>query len=89
VVSYGTPAAIKADLVEEYVIVDADDRPTLLAELDHLGLPHAGAGPFRIALDGRGTHAVLKSIDTPLSVVQTHLPSLEDAYMEIVGRTDA
>ncbi|HEX5397073.1 MAG TPA: ABC transporter ATP-binding protein [Candidatus Limnocylindria bacterium] len=89
VVSYGTPAAIKADLVEEYVIVDADDRPTLLAELDHLGLPHAGAGPFRIELDGRGTHAVLKSIDTPLSVVQTHLPSLEDAYMEIVGRTDA
>jgi ABC-2 type transport system ATP-binding protein len=89
VVSYGTPAAIKADLVEEYVMVDTDDRATLVAELERLGLPHSGAGPFRIELDGRGTHAVLKSIDTPLSMVQTHMPTLEDAYLEIVGRTDA
>ena len=89
VVSYGTPAAIKADLVEEYVMVDTDDRATLVAELERLGLPHSGPGPFRIELDGRGTHAVLKSIDTPLSMVQTHMPTLEDAYLEIVGRTDA
>ena len=26
VVAYGTPAAIKAELVDEYVLVDADDR---------------------------------------------------------------
>ena len=89
VVSYGTPAAIKADLVEEYVIVGTDDPAALVAELERLGLPHSGVGPFRIELDGRGTHAVLKSIDTPLNMVQTHMPSLEDAYMEIVGRTDA
>jgi ABC-2 type transport system ATP-binding protein len=88
VVSYGTPAAIKADLVEEYVLVDTTDRPALRAELGRLGLPYAGEGPFRIELDGRGTHAVLKSIDTPLSVVQTHMPSLEDAYLEIIGRAD-
>jgi hypothetical protein len=30
---------------------------------------------------------VLKSIETPLSLVQTHAPSLEDAYLEIVGRS--
>ncbi len=89
VMSYGTPTAIKADLVEEYVIVGTDDPAALVAELERLGLPHSGAGPFRIELDGRGTHAVLKSIDTPLNMVQTHMPSLEDAYMEIVGRTDA
>jgi ABC-2 type transport system ATP-binding protein len=88
VVSYGTPAAIKADLVEEYVLVDTADRPALRAELGRLGLPYAGEGPFRIELDGRGTHAVLKAIDTPLSVVQTHMPSLEDAYLEIVGSTE-
>jgi ABC-2 type transport system ATP-binding protein len=88
VVSSGTPAAIKADLVEEYVLVDTADRPALHAELSRLGLPYAGDGPFRIELDGRGTHAVLKAIDTPLSVVQTHAPSLEDAYLEIVGRDE-
>jgi ABC-2 type transport system ATP-binding protein len=89
VVSYGTPSDIKADLVEEYVLVDAADRIALRAELGRLGLPHAGEGPFRVELDGRGTHAVLKSIDTPLNVVQTHMPTLEDAYLEIVGRTEA
>ena len=88
VVSYGTPATIKADLVEEYVLVDAADRPGLRAELSLLGLPHSGEGPFRIELDGRATHAVLKSIDTPLGMVRTHTPSLEDAYLEIVGQAD-
>lgn len=89
VVSYGTPAAIKADLVDEYLLVDTADRPALRAELAQLGLQHSGEGPFRIEQNGRGTHALLKSIDTPLSLVQTHAPSLEDAYLEIVSRTDA
>jgi ABC-2 type transport system ATP-binding protein len=85
VVSYGTPLEIKADLVEEYVLVDTRERGALRAELARLGLTYTGDGPFRVELDGRGTHAVLKSIDTPLNVVQTHMPSLEDAYLEIVG----
>jgi ABC-2 type transport system ATP-binding protein len=90
VVSYGTPAEIKADLVEEYVLVDTADRAALLGELQRLRLTYSGNGPYRVELDGRGTHAVLKSIDTPLSLIQTHTPSLEDAYLEIVGRqTDA
>jgi ABC-2 type transport system ATP-binding protein len=86
VVSYGTPTEIKADLTEEYVLVDTRDRLELRAELGRLGLPYSGDGPFRVELDGRSTHAVLKSIETPLSLVQTHTPSLEDAYLEIVGR---
>ena len=87
VVSHGTPAAIKADLVEEYVLVDTADRAALASELGRLGLPYSGEGPYRVELDGRSTHAVLKSIDTPLDMVQTHAPSLEDAYLEIVART--
>ena len=85
VVSTGTPAEIKADLVEEYVLVDTRDRVGLRAELGRLRLPYQGDGPFRVELDGRSTHAVLKSIETPLHLVQTHAPTLEDAYLEIVG----
>jgi ABC-2 type transport system ATP-binding protein len=88
VVSYGTPREIKADLIEEYVLVDAGERGALRAELARLGLAFSGDGPFRVQLDGRGTHAVLKSIDTPLSVVQTHMPTLEDAYLDIVGGSE-
>lgn len=89
VVASGTPAAIKADLVDEYVLVDADDRPALLADLTRLGLPHTGTGPFRIPLAGRRVHEALRAIDTPLSVVQTHSPSLEDAYLRIVEKSNA
>jgi hypothetical protein len=38
-----------------------------------------------VHVDSRHTHAALKSIDTPLTMVRTHTPSLEDAYLEIVG----
>ena len=84
IVSFGTPLDIKKDLVQEYVLVDADDRRRLREELARLELPVEGEGPFKITLAGRGVHPVLRSIDTPLSVVRTHAPTLEDAYLEIV-----
>ena len=85
IVSFGTPGDIKRDLVQEYVLVDADDRRRLKEELARLELPIEGAGPFKIMLGGRGVHATLKAIDTPCTVVRTHTPTLEDAYLEIVS----
>jgi ABC-2 type transport system ATP-binding protein len=85
VVSFGTPGDIKRDLVQEYVLVDADDRRRLREELGRLELPVEGSGPFKIMLGGRGVHPILKAIDTPLTVVRTHAPTLEDAYLEIVS----
>lgn len=87
IVANGTPAELKAELVEEYVVVDAVDRPALIGELAARGLTHTGDGPIRIELDGRTVHAILRTIDTPLNRVQTHTPSLEDAYLEIVRRS--
>ena len=91
VVAGGSPASLKAELTAEWLDVDAapDVRPRLRAELDRLGLTVSGDGPFRIAVDGDRAHATLKAIETPLTVVRTHAPTLEDAYLEIVSRTDA
>jgi hypothetical protein len=33
-------------------------------------------------------HEILKAIDTPLSVVQTHSPTLEDAYLRIIAAAE-
>src|SRR6266508_4527869 len=88
IVATGTPDALKAELAREYLLVDAADRYRLTEELSRLGLPLAGNGPFQIPLDGRSIHATLRAIETPLNLVRTHAPSLEDAYLEIVGRTD-
>jgi ABC-type multidrug transport system, ATPase component len=88
VVAEGSPASLKAELTREWLEVDADDREHLRLELARLGLPYEGEGPFRLVLEGRSTHATLKAIETPLSLVRTHAPSLEDAYLEIVSKTD-
>jgi len=86
VVSFGTPDEIKRDLVEDYVLVDATDRSALGDELARLGYATSGGAPFKVQLDGHTVHSILRSIETPLSVVKTHTPTLEDAYLEIVGR---
>jgi ABC-2 type transport system ATP-binding protein len=88
VVSFGTPDDIKRDLVEDYVLVDAEDRTGLRDELARLGYVTTAGPPFKLQLDGHSVHSILRSIDTPLTVVKTHTPSLEDAYLEIVGKTN-
>lgn len=88
VVSFGTPAQIKADLIQNYVLVDAGDRDLLRHELARLGFKFSETPQFRIDLDGRTVQEICKSIETPLTVVKTHTPSLEDAYLAIVEEHD-
>jgi ABC-2 type transport system ATP-binding protein len=89
VVASGTPAELKAALVDEYIVVDAEDRAALDGELTRMGLQHTGGGPFKVPLHAHRTHAVLRAIETPLTIVRTHAPTLEDAYLEIVEKPDA
>jgi len=85
IVSRGTPAQIKAELVKEYLLIDAEKRDALRAELTHLHLPFTETPQFRLRLNTGAIHAALKAIETPLTYVQTHASTLEDAYLEIVG----
>jgi ABC-2 type transport system ATP-binding protein len=84
IVSTGTPDQIKADLIQNYLLVDANDREQLRAELSRLGVQFSETPLFRINLDGRSPQQIIKSIETPLTVLKTHIPTLEDAYLAIV-----
>jgi ABC-2 type transport system ATP-binding protein len=84
IVSLGTPAEVKAQLVQDYLLLDAINRDQLRAELRHKEIPFAETPLFRIEVAGSAVQQVLRQIETPLTVVQTHTPSLEDAYLEIV-----
>jgi ABC-2 type transport system ATP-binding protein len=86
IVANGTPEQIKTALVEEYLLVDAWRRDDLRLELERLALSFSETPLFKIDLDGRTTHEILRSINTPLTTVKTHTPTLEDAYLEIVGK---
>lgn len=84
IVARGTPAQIKAELVKEYLLIDAENRDALRSELIHLHLPFVETPQFRLSLNVEAIHATLKAIETPLTYVQTHTPTLEDAYLEII-----
>jgi ABC-2 type transport system ATP-binding protein len=89
IVSTGTPTHVKAHLIQHYVDVDAADRARLRVELARLGVRYVEGERLRLELDGWTTHALLRSIEVPLTYVQTHSPTLEDAYLEIVGRAES
>jgi ABC-2 type transport system ATP-binding protein len=87
VVVEGTPAGVKRDLTHEYLVIDAADRDALRRELVARAIAHRETPLFEIPLDGLGAHALLKSIDTPLTTVRTVAPSLEDAYIKVLARS--
>jgi ABC-2 type transport system ATP-binding protein len=88
VVATGSPGELTGALANEYLEVDADDRQRLAAELAARGSAVSGDGPFRLQVSTQDAHAVLRTIDTPLTLVRTHAPSLEDAYLAIVTRAE-
>jgi hypothetical protein len=52
-------------------------------------LVFSGNGPFRIALDTHSAQSVIQMIQTPLTSLDIHAPSLEDAYVEIITKNHA
>jgi ABC-2 type transport system ATP-binding protein len=86
ILAYGSPQEVKGHLIEHYLLVDAADRDHLRAELIRLGIAFTETPLFKISLNGRSTQEIIKAIDTPLTLVKTHMPTLEDAYLEIMER---
>jgi ABC-2 type transport system ATP-binding protein len=85
VVSYGTPDELKAQLpAQSFLQIDAVDRQGLRAELQRLGIPFQEIPQFCISLATQNAQEVIKQIESPLSLVKTHIPTLEDAYLSIV-----
>ena len=85
IVSLGTPDEVKADLAGAYLIVDCNDRTSLVEELDGLGLSYEIDRRIKIQINTNRVHEILRSIETPLSIIETQGATLEDAYLKIIG----
>lgn len=84
VISFGSPADIKADLAKEYLYLDAEDHAALRDELNSMHIPFTEIPQFQISTDGLSAYKIIKSLQVPLTLMQTHTPTLEDAYLKIV-----
>ena len=90
IAAFGTPDQLKAQLLEHYVLLDAGrssrgSKPSWRTLERSVHRRRAG-GECRCS---RTTSTrCWRSIETPLNLVKTVTPTLEDAYLSIVGRAD-
>ena len=84
IVASGSPEQVKSQLTETYLLIDAENRSQLREELRRLKIEFTETTSFKIKLRGGEVQRIIKAIETPLSLVKTHDPSLEDAYLEII-----
>ncbi len=85
IVASGTPARLKKDLTEEYLLLDAKNREMLKKELARRRLKYAEDGVLRVGLNGESAQQIIASLHTPLNFLRIHAPTLEEAYLEVIG----
>jgi ABC-2 type transport system ATP-binding protein len=80
----GSPEHIKAQLGGDSLEIDAEDREALRRELIRLNLRFDEREHFLIYLYDRSAYQLVRSLATPLTVMQTRQIGLEDVYLRIL-----
>ena len=78
-----SPDGIKKNLLRQELILDAEDRDALAAELTGSGIPFRLNGHITAPFNG-SAQEIIANIKTPLTVLKIHEPTLEDAYVEFL-----
>jgi ABC-2 type transport system ATP-binding protein len=81
----GTPEGMKDLMTDSYLLVDAEDRATLKADLAGFDPKVTENGSLKIMFSERTPQKVLSHITVPLSLMHMHMPSLEEAYIDLVS----
>lgn len=88
IAAFGKPADIKRDLTQEYLLVDSIQRQSLDKELKNHKYHFTNTTPVKIFLEKKSAQQVIKTIETPLSVLKIHNPTLEEAYVDIIDQSE-
>jgi ABC-2 type transport system ATP-binding protein len=86
----GTPDDLKRRLLDRSVLLDAADRDALQRELVAMGLTPVldDTGVLRVPYADATAQSLIARIETPLSVLRIHEPSLEEAYVELLRQSE-
>lgn len=87
IVFLDTPLALKNTLSgRKHIRMDSDDRARLLKELELKGVSFRVEDYVWVGFnDSDDAHRTIKSVETPLTLLDIHAPDLEEAYLEIIG----
>lgn len=81
----GSPEKMKSMMVDKYLILDAEDRDSLREELAPFDPEITYDGHLKVRFKAETPQAILSKIKTNLSLMRLHVPSLEEAYIDLVN----
>jgi ABC-2 type transport system ATP-binding protein len=81
-----SPEEMKQSLLRQELVIDAANRATLTAELGELGLPYSISGHVVVPYQGMAQDVIAR-LQTKLSILNIHQPTLEDAYVEFLNKS--
>jgi ABC-2 type transport system ATP-binding protein len=85
IVMKGTPDQLKNRLVERYMYIDAVDQNSLKTELSKLGVTFMETGQgLKVVYQDPTPQQQLSRLTTPLTKLNVHQPTLEEAYLDLV-----
>lgn len=86
IVKEGTPEYIKRNLIEDYLIVLPENKKEFENELNRKKIKFSEGNEYKIFIKNKDVQEFLSSLRAKLKSIRTHAPSLEEAYLEIIGQ---
>jgi len=83
----GSPDEMKASLLKQELILDAQDRGKLIGEIENMGLSCRIDGHIIVPYQEMTAQDIIARLESKLTVLKIQEPSLEDAYVEYLIRT--
>jgi len=91
ILANGTPRELKQVLTKSYLKVTPEDKTTLINELHAKKIDHEVEGS-RVVLpikdSGEAVKTLLRSIESKLTDIDIHSPTLNDAYIQLIAKED-
>lgn len=84
----GSPEKIKEVLLEKFINAHTRYPQKLEQELQKIKVKFSGSNPFKIQLDNKSVHEILRKITTPLDDLKIYSPTLEQAYVQIINKNN-
>lgn len=85
IIKEGSPEQIKRELIKDYLQVQTKDIQGLKKELTSKKIKFEEGEEIKIFIKSSEIQEFLKNLKTKLTNIRTHSPSLEEAYLEIIG----
>ena len=86
ILTEGTPDQLKGKMIEKYLYLDAADKASLTKELSGMGANFSETiQGLKVVYQSQTPQQLLASLTTPLTKLEVHKPTLEEAYLALVG----